>query len=133
MSWDYPHFTPLTLAAFKNDFDQFKRLVQDGADINEICSYGWAPIHLAMYNSDEKIARLIMAHPHFNANIQRPPPSRETPLMYAILFERQELARMLVAREDTNLSLTDGYGQTYRDYLKIRALTIDWLFDCHVP
>lgn len=120
---NYPGFTPLTLAAHRNDLPTFRYLVAQGADINKRCPYGWAPIHLALHHSDKKIARLIVEHKLFDVNVMKEG-SKETPLMYAILFERKKLAEQMLARKDIDLTLVDAQGLGPRDYLNLRSL--DW-------
>ncbi len=122
----YPGFTHLTFAVNECQLDTVKELVSKGANVNETCRYGWAPIHLALTKTDDKIAAFIMEHPKFNPN-ERRIGRGETPLMYAILYEHRELAKKLFAMQDTDLTLKDDEGNTYEAYLGYRSLDPSWL------
>lgn len=125
--YDYPIYTPLTCAAYHNSFDEFKRLIEKkGADINEFCRAG-ASIHLALHHTDGKIAQYIVENEKFDANLQHPE-RKETPLMFAIIFGDQKIARLLIARKDIDLNIKDAKGLTAADYLKKASLGVDWLF-----
>lgn len=63
--------TPLTQAVASNDWVQYTILVDNGADVNECDSYGWAPIHLALQSDDPLIANEIIRERIFNVNCQR--------------------------------------------------------------
>jgi hypothetical protein len=119
--------TPLTRAAVENNLVKFQELIGKGANVNERDTFGWAPIHLAMQHQDGKIARFIMTLPKFDINIQREN-GKETPLMFAITFQRRKLAQELLAKEGINTFLYDANGHDIRDYLKEQSLTVDWLF-----
>ncbi len=47
--------------------------------------------------------------------------------MYAIAFQRIELARDLLSREGVNTLLKDVNGHDIHDYLKAKSLTLDGL------
>lgn len=121
-----PGYTHLTYAINQCQVDMVLELVSKGANVNETCNYGWAPIHLALTKTDNKIATFIIEHPSFNPNVKRIG-GGETPLMYAILYERRALAQKLFKREDIDLTLKDADGNTYETYLKYRSLNPSWL------
>ena len=121
----YPHFTPLTLATHQVDYAEVQRLIAAGEDVNENCGYGWAPIHLALGLEDETIAWLLLKQKDFKVNQLRQG-DNATPLMYAVLFEHQKLAKKLLEMH-ADLNLKDTSGETVFDYLKMRSLKPSWL------
>ena len=119
-------YTELTNAVSNNDWETYKSLVKAGSNINKCDRYGWAPIHLAMYHDDQLISRDILRNKTFNVNCRRKG-GKETPIMYAILFERQEIARDLLSRPNIDLKAKNAEGEDYKDYLRMRELPKSWL------
>ena len=102
----------------KNDIEAVKKLLAEGADINELTEVGGAgtvtPLFMATgYNDD--IAKLLIAK---GADVNIKTGRGVTPLMKACTWGKEEVARLLVSKgADVNAKSNDGTGVfTYSIY-----------------
>lgn len=95
----------------KNDIEAVKKLLAEGADINELTEVGGAgtvtPLFMATgYNDD--IAKLLIAK---GADVNIKTGRGVTPLMKACTWGKEEVARLLVSKgADVNAKSNDGTG-----------------------
>lgn len=95
----------------KNDIEAVKKLLAEGADINELTEVGGAgtvtPLFMATgYNDD--IAKLLIAK---GADVNIKTGRGVTPLMKACTWGKEEVARLLVSKgADVNAKSNDGNG-----------------------
>jgi ankyrin repeat protein len=69
--------TPLVYAVRANDLDSVKALLETGADVNQVTSYGWSPLLVATQNRFYKLGSYLLDH---GANVNLPNKGGWTPL-----------------------------------------------------
>ena len=84
---DVPNdFTPLQLAAKRNDMSGIETLIMNGADVNGLSSCGLSALHLVAFAGDENAVKMLLKH-GANINVLNSAKT-ETPLFRAI-FKNQ--------------------------------------------
>ena len=53
-------FTPLQLAAKRNDMSGIETLIKNGADVNGLSSCGLSPLHLAAFAGNKKAVKTLL-------------------------------------------------------------------------
>jgi len=105
------YHTALLVASLRNKIDEFKRLVQMGADITAQGEYMKAVVaHKAAYKGNPEIMEMIVSHKDFDKikNTQGPT-NGYTPLHDAIWHGHTKTAKILIdAGVDTSIKSWDG-------------------------
>ena len=85
-------YTALHLAVFSNHTEVFQVLLRKGADINVQNHYHWTPLHDAAQEDSTGIMKDLLEHgakPSIRNN------KGQTPLDVALMFNKEEAARLL--------------------------------------
>ncbi len=90
---------PLYAAVGRGDVREVKLLVENGADPNKRIQTGWAPVHQAIYTTDE-ILRLLLNH-GADPNLPIGPDAKGysnkcTPLYLAVYLRKREMVQTLL-------------------------------------
>ena len=96
---------------YRNDIAAVKKLLAEGADINELSEVGGAgtatPLFIACSYYDD-MAKLLIAE---GADVNIKTGRGETPLMAACASGKEEVARLLISKgADVNAKSNDGNG-----------------------
>jgi ankyrin repeat protein len=99
---DYMGWTPLHLAVWVGDEDIVDLLLHHpDVDVNVSNENQETPLHIAAYLGHTLIARALLHFPNINVNYRDE--KDRTPLTYAVRRRKIDIARMLLARKDTDI------------------------------
>ena len=105
----------LSKAAYRGKFNQVKKLVDDGHDVNAYDKWGWTPLMWATYYNFHKIARHLLdngANPDLQTEKKyKTFPKGTTALMIAACYSNTPIIREL-RKNRADASLKDASGQT---------------------
>ena len=108
----------LMMAALRGEYDWCQRLLARGAPVNQP---GWSPLHYAASGPEPKIVALLLER---GAVVDAEAPNRNTPLMMAAGYGKEESVRLLLARgadpkriNDRNLTAAEFARRSGRDWL----------------
>ena len=107
--------TPLMLACIKGQLPLVRRLLAQGADVNQP---GWAPLHYvasADLPDSVAIARILLHDEH--AYIDATSPNGSTPLMLAAQYGSQAMVELLLA-EGADAHVRNHQGLTAIDFAR---------------
>ena len=102
----------LMFAAYINNLDLAKHLINRGADVNKT---GWTPLHYAATNGHIAMARLLLEH---HAYIDSPSPNGTTPLMMAAQYGTPLICKLLL-EEGADPTIQNQKGLTAIDFAKL--------------
>ncbi|MEI0540662.1 ankyrin repeat domain-containing protein, partial [Brachyspira pulli] len=112
---DYPagyDYTPLMIAALRNDYDMVKFLVEKGADVNAKThsehSSVETPLLLSLDNENSSAAEYLINN---GADINVTNEDGETPLMYASKVHNIKVIELLI-QKGADINVFDNYGNT---------------------
>ena len=109
--------TELHEAVLKADFLQARRLVEAGASVNPRDEEGGTPLMLCCLHDGERwalgAARMLLVH---GGRVGLRDGRGRSALVYAVLYERLGMVRMLLQALDHDLTQADGYGWTALRY-----------------
>ena len=98
----------LMMAALHGEYDWCVRLLARGAPVNKP---GWTPLHYAASGPDAKVVALLLER---NAVVDAETPNRNTPLMMAARYGKEDSVKLLLARgadprrtNDRNMNAAD--------------------------
>jgi ankyrin repeat protein len=108
----------LMMAALKGQYDLSLRLLDRGAPVNQP---GWSPLHYAATGPEPKIVRVLLER---GAVVDAESPNRNTPLMMAARYGKEDSVKLLVAKgadlkrtNDLNMTAADCARSAGRDGL----------------
>ena len=82
----------LMMAALHGEYDCCERLIARGAPVNKS---GWTPLHYAASGPEAKIVALLLER---GAVVDAEAPNRNTPLMMAARYGKEDSVKLLLAR-----------------------------------
>lgn len=98
----------LMMAALRGNLDLCQRLLTRGAVVNQP---GWSPLHYAATGPEPKIVQLLLER---GALVDAEAPNRNTPLMMAARYGKEDSVKLLLARgadpkrtNDQNMTAAD--------------------------
>lgn len=102
---------PLHIAAKRNYFSMFNRLISRGADINAKNNKGFTPLHIASFRNNVQMISLLLAQPGIEVNLQDEKGC--SPLHHlVILWADVEAANLFLARDDIQVNLKEINANT---------------------
>jgi len=91
---------------YNNDFDAFKALLEEGADLNLQNKYGWTLLHITIRRDRQEMVALLLEK---GADINKVDDVGWTPLMEAIMDDMTTLVKTLLdAGADTTIANQRG-------------------------
>lgn len=103
-------------AIIKGNINEVKRLIQNGADINQLDSkMGNSPLHIAAQTDHSHIVKYLIQKGAF-VNIQAPK-SGFSPLMIATWYSKPQNIKELFEAEDLNINLKTPQGLTAEQWI----------------
>jgi ankyrin repeat protein len=108
----------LMMAALKGQYDLSVRLLERGAPVNQP---GWSPLHYAATGPEPRIVRILLER---GAAVDAESPNRNTPLMMAARYGKEDSVKLLVAK-GADLKRTNDLNMTAADCA--RSAGRDWL------
>ncbi|MBI4962130.1 MAG: ankyrin repeat domain-containing protein [Desulfomonile tiedjei] len=104
-----PQYTPLMEACAAGDIGVVKRLIENGADVNERNKHGGTPLSVACYRGKLDVAKLLLER-GANPNVRTPGSGLLSLLMDACVRGNLDLVRLLVEHgADINERNRSGY------------------------
>ncbi len=110
--------TPLILAAYYDDREIVKLLLDHGARVDETDGTGNTALMGVAFKGYEEMAKLLIAG---GADVNAVNAMGATSLIYAITFKHQNLAKILL-ENGADPSIRDARGQTAADHARIQGL-----------
>jgi ankyrin repeat protein len=111
----------LMMAALKGQLDWCVRLLARGAPLNKT---GWTPLHYAATGPEPKIVQLFLER---GATVDAMSPTRNTPLMMAARYGKEDSVKLLLAHgadltliNDRNLNAADIARSAGRESLAVQ-------------
>ncbi|MHC4205530.1 MAG: ankyrin repeat domain-containing protein [Planctomycetota bacterium] len=92
----------------KGDIKQVKKLIAQGADLNEKDKKGWTPLHYAGWYGQGEVAKALIAK---GANVNATDSSGKTPLHVGVRFGARYIRELLIAKGIT-VDVRDNSGNT---------------------
>ena len=102
------------MAAIKGDVEAVKALIARDADVNKT---GWTPLHYAASAGSPQHAVIISLLLENHAYIDAASPNGTTPLMMAVRYGQDDVARLLV-EEGADPTLRNDLGLTALDFAR---------------
>ncbi|XP_003745450.1 ankyrin repeat domain-containing protein 11 [Galendromus occidentalis] len=119
--------TPLHVACINGDYEQVKRLIEQGASVNTSDHAGWTPLHEASNRGWYKVARLLIAS---GANVNaRGQLNQFTPLHDAAVNSHLQIVKLLLRYGADSEALTAD-GKTALE-LSTHPKVAEFLSQCH--
>jgi hypothetical protein len=117
---------PLAGVARRGDLDSIRRLVHNGADLNERSGVnGWTPLEHAVHKAQLDSLKLLL---ELGADPNAASPKGVTPLMMAAGYGYEGMVRVLLEHK-ANVSLKNGRGETALNYARHGIGDIDrWTY-----
>lgn len=109
MSW-WNNDNSFILAAKKSDLDQFKTLLDNGADINARDKYKNTALMYAAYQDNVVIVGLLLNRANIDVNAQNS--IGDTALILASAKLNYNITEMLLAKIDLNVNIQNNKGDT---------------------
>ena len=106
--------SPLMMAAIKGDVEAVKALIARDADVNKT---GWTPLHYAASAGSPQHAVIISLLLENHAYIDAASPNGTTPLMMAVRYGQDDVARLL-GEEGADPTLRNDLGLTALDFAR---------------
>lgn len=113
--------------AVKNDWPvTLDRALEAGADPDSEACWGKIMLHMAADENHPEIAQVLLGH---GANVNKQGPNRETALHIALSERALAVARLLLERDDTDLTVRNSENKTPLDVANEYAHTLPgWVF-----
>ncbi|XP_055301191.1 ankyrin repeat domain-containing protein 49 [Sitodiplosis mosellana] len=109
-SRDEDGYTPLHRAAYSNNVEIAKILIQYGADVNARTEFGWTPLHSAVKWSNAEAASFLLQH---GADVNALSQGQQTPLHIAATVSNcRETAMTLLMEPNCNASALNNSAET---------------------
>ena len=99
---------PIVQAADNEDWDEVKRLVATGVDVNTQINQGWTALHWTAFDGNLDIATFLI---NAGANIELKTTTGRTPLALAAVHGHLEMVQLLMKR-NADVLTEDIYGMT---------------------
>ena len=103
-----PAAESLREATITGDIEQVKKLIAQGADLNEKEKNGWTPLHYAGWYGQREVAKMLIAE---GANVNATDSSGETPLHVGVRFGARYIRELLIAK-GIKVNARDNSGNT---------------------
>ena len=100
--------TPLGEAAYHNHINLVRLLLDFGANVGEIGTFGGTPLHIAVQHGGEDIINLLL---DYGADVNATDAIGNNPLNWAISQDNTEAVRTLIF-SDVNVNAIDEFGDT---------------------
>ncbi len=114
--------SPLASAARVGDLAGIRRLVKEGADLNEPSGVnGWTPLHHAIHKNQIGSVRVLL---ELGADVNARVPHSVTPLMMAAGYGYDPIVRLLL-EHNADPTIKDVHGETAIDYARHGVTDID--------
>lgn len=84
-------------AVKEGDINKIQKLIDQGVDVNEVCSNGNAPLHTAVIQNDVKTVEFLISLNEINLNVEDT--NGNSPLYYACLNGNKTIAGMLTFKD----------------------------------
>lgn len=120
-SVDEDGYTPLHRAAYSNNVDIAKILIQYGADVNARTEYQWTPLHSAVKWSNAEIAALLLQH---GADVNALSEGQQTPLHIASTVSNcRETAMTLLLEPNCDSGALNNSNETAAEIARRTGLS----------
>lgn len=115
-SVDEDGYTPLHRAAYSNNVDIAKILIQYGANVNAKTEFEWTPLHSAVKWSNAECAALLLQH---GADVNAISQGQQTPLHVAATVSNcRETAMTLMLEPNCDAAALNNSHETAADIAK---------------
>ena len=100
--------TPLIKASTKGDSSAVKKLINEGANINEPDSAGATPLHYAVSTGNYNLVKMLIDK---GADVNARDKGDSTPLMNAICYNNVDMVKLLI-ESGADVNAKDSFGNT---------------------
>lgn len=120
-SRDEDGYTPLHRAAYSNNVEIARILIQYGADVNAKTEYGWTPLHSAVKWSNAEVAAFLLQH---GADVNALSDGQQTPLHIAATVSNcRETAMTLLMEPNCNAAALNNSNETAAEIARRTGLS----------
>lgn len=120
-SVDDDGYTPLHRAAYSNNVDIAKILIQYGANVNARTEFQWTPLHSAVKWSNTECAAFLLQH---GADVNAISQGQQTALHIAATVSNcRETAMTLMLEPDCNIAALNNSEETAADIARRTGLS----------